>query len=83
MMPAITKTRVPLGKLVRFSGGRMGGSMAVGCRSRPGQWLFARNYRLTETDFFRHGGLLFLQGFLQKCGGRSWFFDGEFVVERW
>jgi hypothetical protein len=25
----------------------------------------------------------FLQGFLAKTGERTWFFDGEFVVECW
>jgi hypothetical protein len=25
----------------------------------------------------------FLQGFLQKTGCRTWFFDGEIVVECW
>jgi hypothetical protein len=25
----------------------------------------------------------FCWGFWQKTGGRTWFFDGEFVVDRW
>jgi hypothetical protein len=28
-------------------------------------------------------GMVFLQGVLGKCGGRSWFFDGEIVVDCW
>jgi hypothetical protein len=44
---------------------------------------FARIVDRREQTFFWRGGLLFLQGFLRKRGGRSWFFDGEFVVECW
>jgi hypothetical protein len=29
------------------------------------------------------GGRAFLQGFLQKVGCRTWFFDGENVVDVW
>jgi hypothetical protein len=34
-------------------------------------------------NFFGGETLPFLQGFLGKTGGRTWFFDGEFVVECW
>ena len=29
------------------------------------------------------GGEMFLQGFLRKVGCRTWFFDGEIVVDSW
>jgi hypothetical protein len=35
------------------------------------------------ADIFWGGGGVFLRGFLQKTWCRGWFFDGEFVVERW
>jgi hypothetical protein len=31
--------------------------------------------------FFCGGVFVFLQGVLAKTGGRTWFFDGEFVVD--
>jgi hypothetical protein len=33
--------------------------------------------------FFWRGGEAFLLGFSGKVGCRTWFFDGEFVVDRW
>jgi hypothetical protein len=33
--------------------------------------------------FFPEAFFAFLQGVLAKTGGRTWFFDGEFVVESW
>jgi hypothetical protein len=32
---------------------------------------------------FLRGGVAFLLGVLRKMGCRTWFFAGEFVVERW
>jgi hypothetical protein len=32
---------------------------------------------------FGSGGTLFLLGVLAKTGGRTWFFDGEVVVDCW
>jgi hypothetical protein len=34
-------------------------------------------------DFFLKAAFAFLQVFLKKPGGRTWFFDGEFVAESW
>jgi hypothetical protein len=31
--------------------------------------------------FFLGGAFVFLQGVLGKTAGRTWFFDGEFVVD--
>jgi hypothetical protein len=33
--------------------------------------------------FFLMEVFVFLQGVLGKTGGRTWFFDGEFVVGLW
>jgi hypothetical protein len=35
-----------------------------------------------ELIFWR-GGVAFLQGFLRKVVCRTWFFDGEIVVDCW
>jgi hypothetical protein len=32
---------------------------------------------------FRRGGLVFLLGVFEKTACRTWFFDGEIVVEVW
>jgi len=46
-------------------------SLTVGfCSNPPG------NFSLREL-------FAFLQGFFEKTGGKTWFFDGEFVVESW
>jgi hypothetical protein len=34
-----------------------------------------------RSIFSEAGGAVFLQGVLANCGGRSWFFDGEIVVD--
>ena len=45
-------------------------------------WLFV-GWKLTCT-FFRGGRFwAFCGGFLGKTGGKTWFFDGEFVVDLW
>jgi hypothetical protein len=33
--------------------------------------------------FFFEGVFAFLQGVFEKVDGKTWFFDGEFVVESW
>jgi hypothetical protein len=74
----------PLGKLVRFSGGRIGGSMddwmQIGGQAAA---FFDACVTVRRQIFSGRGGLLFLQGFLRKRGAKTWFFDGEIVVERW
>jgi hypothetical protein len=32
---------------------------------------------------FLRGGVAFLLGVLREMGCRTWFFDGEIVVDRW
>jgi hypothetical protein len=40
-----------------------------------------RIFQPAFTFFSRDGGVVFLQGVLQNCGGRVWCFCGQFVVK--
>jgi hypothetical protein len=58
-------------------------STEVAQSHRAMQWRNPRISLLTITQFSFKGVFAFLQGVFEKTGGKTWFLDGEFVVESW
>ena len=61
------------------------GPETSGSKIAGGGFVFKKgwDFPLGRSCFFLGGVWVFLQGVLGKVGGRSWFFDGEFVVNSW